>query len=293
MARSIFELSSEQLAVVERALLEVMFKQGWIVPSGSDPAAAPLFRISVPEYMEQHYEPSVHWEACTTHFPEEEQVRILLEELHRGESYEFGLRQPARERFQQIFAELKRELDFQPTERQGVWRLELPPLDFGIERVLDVLIQFEDIRSLGGLEQAWLTLRYASAGGAQELWSTALSEPVVPEVLQRELQEAVSSLEQTPRDQKLLQILQLVQDSTGSLQKIEDTLLWTQTAGNGISVGIVDTDEIVVFAHQGEVDQWNREEEFLRQALEAPLKAATLEGLRDDLSEWLGSVEKD
>ena len=53
-------------------------------------------------------------------------------------------------------------------------------------------------------------------------------------------------------------------------------------------MGIVDTDEIVVFAHQGEVDQWNREEEFLRLTLDAPLKASTLEGLRDDLGDWEG-----
>ena len=52
-------------------------------------------------------------------------------------------------------------------------------------------------------------------------------------------------------------------------------------------MGIVDTDEVVVFAHQGEVDQWNREEEFLRLTLDAPLKASTLEGLRDDLGDWV------
>ena len=52
-------------------------------------------------------------------------------------------------------------------------------------------------------------------------------------------------------------------------------------------MGIVDTDEIVVFAHQGEVDQWNREEEFLRLTLDAPLKASALEGLRDDLGDWV------
>ena len=52
MVQSIFELSAEQLAAVERALLEIMYKQGWIVPSGSDLGASPMFRISIPEYME-------------------------------------------------------------------------------------------------------------------------------------------------------------------------------------------------------------------------------------------------
>jgi len=94
-------------------------------------------------------------------------------------------------------------------------------------------------------------------------------------------------LEAATRDQTLIQVLQLVQESTGEMQKVEDTLLWTQVGVSGVSVGIVDTDEIVVFAHQGEVDQWNREEEFLRLTLDAPLKASTLEGLRDDLADWM------
>ena len=57
----------------------------------------------------------------------------------------------------------------------------------------------------------------------------------------------------------------------GEIKKVEDTLLDSGRA-SGISVGIVDTDEIVVFAHQGEVDQWNREEEFFMPTLDAPLK---------------------
>ena len=72
MAQSIFELSTEQLAAVERALLEIMYRQGWIVPSGSDPEASPMFRISIPEYMEHHYKSKEHWEACQGHLKEEE-----------------------------------------------------------------------------------------------------------------------------------------------------------------------------------------------------------------------------
>ena len=179
------------------------------------------------------------------------------------------------------------EKNFEATERQGVWRKELETLDYGIERVLDILVQFEDIRSLAGLEQAWLTFRYASAGGAQELWSAHLSDEIDLETSRKQIREALDSLEAATRDQTLIQVLQLVQESTGEMQKVEDTLLWTQVGASGISVGIVDTDEIVVFAHQGEVDQWNREEEFLRLTLDAPLKASTLEGLRDDLGDWV------
>ena len=289
MAQSIFELSTEQLAAVERALLEIMYRQGWIVPSGSDPEASPMFRISIPEYMEHHYQPKEHWEACQEHLKEEEAefVKSLLTELHEGETYQFGLRRFQRDRFQQLFGLFQSEQNFEATERQGVWRKELETLDYGIERVLDILVQFEDIRSLAGLEQAWLTLRYASAGGAQELWSAHLSDEIDLEASRKQIREALDSLEAATRDQTLIQVLQLVQESTGEMQKFEDTLLWTQVGVSGVSVGIVDTDEIVVFAHQGEVDQWNREEEFLRLTLDAPLKASTLEGLRDDLGDWV------
>ena len=239
--------------------------------------------------MEHHYQPKEHWEACQGHLKEEEAecVKNLLTELHEGETYQFGLRRFQRDRFQQLFSLFQAEKNFEATERQGVWRKELETLDYGIERVLDILVQFEDIRSLAGLEQAWLTLRYASAGGAQELWSAHLSDEIDLETSRNQIKEALDSLETATRDQTLIQVLQLVQESTGEMQKVEDTLLWTQVGASGISVGIVDTDEIVVFAHQGEVDQWNREEEFLRLTLDAPLKASTLEGLRDDLEDWV------
>jgi hypothetical protein len=290
MSKSIFEFSSEQLAAVERALLEIMYRQGWIVPSGSDPEASPMFRTSVPEYMEHHYKSEEHWEACLPHVNKNEaaSVQKLLIELHNGESYQFGLRRFQRERFQQLFNLLQAEQNFEATERQGVWRKELETLDFGIERVLDILVQFEDIRSFAGLEQAWLTLRYASAGGAQELWSAHLSDEINLEECRTQIREALNSLDAATRDQTLIQVLQLVQESTGKLQKVDDTLLWTQAGLSGMSVGIVDTDEIVVFAHIGEVDQWNREEEFLRLALDSPLKTSTLEELRDDLAGWKG-----
>ena len=291
MAQSIFELSAEQLAAVERALLETMYRQGWIVPSGSDLGASPMFRISMPEYMENHYKPEEHWEASQAHVKKEEAeyVKKLLTELHEGETYQFGLRRFQRDRFQQLFSLFQAEQNFEPTERQGVWRKELQTLDYGIERVLDILVQFEDIRSLAGLEQAWLTLRYASAGGAQELWSAHLSDEMDLEVSRRQIREALDSLEAVTRDQTLIQVLQLVQESTGEIQKVDDTLLWTQIRTAGISVGIVDTNEIVVFAHQGEVDQWDRDEEFLRLTLDKPLKASILEGLRDDLADWMKS----
>ena len=291
MAQSIFELSAEQLAAVERALLETMYRQGWIVPSGSDLGASPMFRISMPEYMENHYKPEEHWEASQAHVKKEEAeyVKKLLTELHEGETYQFGLRHFQRDRFQQLFSLFQAEQNFEPTERQGVWRKELQTLDYGIERVLDILVQFEDIRSLAGLEQAWLTLRYASAGGAQELWSAHLSDKMDLEASRRQIREVLDSLKAVTRDQTLIQVLQLVQESTGEIQKVDDTLLWTQIRTAGISVGIVDTDEIVVFAHRGEVDQWNRDEEFLRLALDTPLKASILEGLRDDLADWTKS----
>ena len=291
MAQSIFELSTEQLAAVERALLKIMYQQGWIVPSGSDPKASPMFRISTPEYMEHHYKPEEHWEACQTHVKEEEaeSVKNLLIELHEGETYQFGLRHFQRDRFRQLFGLFKAEQNFEATERQGVWRKELETLDYGIERVLDILVQFEDIRSLAGLEQAWLTLRYASAGGAQELWSAHLSDEIDLEASRKQIREALDSLEGAIRDQTLIQVLQLVHESTGEMQKVDDTLLWTQIGTAGISVGIVDTNEIVVFAHRGEVDQWDRDEEFLRLTLDKPLKASILEGLRDDLADWMKS----
>ena len=291
MAQSIFELSAEQLAAVERALLETMYRQGWIVPSGSDLGASPMFRISMPEYMENHYKPEEHWEASQAHVKKEEAeyVKKLLTELHEGETYQFGLRHFQRDRFQQLFSLFQAEQNFEPTERQGVWRKELQTLDYGIERVLDILVQFEDIRSLAGLEQAWLTLRYASAGGAQELWSAHLSDEMDLEASRRQIREALDSLEAVTRDQTLIQVLQLVQESTGEIQKVDDTLLWTQIRTAGISVGIVDTNEIVVFAHRGEVDQWDRDEEFLRLTLDKPLKASILEGLRDDLADWMKS----
>ena len=291
MAQSIFELSTEQLAAVERALLKIMYQQGWIVPSGSDPEASPMFRISTPEYMEHHYKPEEHWEACQTHVKEEEaeSVKNLLIELHEGETYQFGLRHFQRDRFQQLFSLFQAEQNFEPTERQGVWRKELQTLDYGIERVLDILVQFEDIRSLAGLEQAWLTLRYASAGGAQELWSAHLSDEMDLEASRRQIREVLDSLKAVTRDQTLIQVLQLVQESTGEIQKVDDTLLWTQIRTAGISVGIVDTNEIVVFAHRGEVDQWDRDEEFLRLTLDKPLKASILEGLRNDLADWMKS----
>ena len=78
MAQSIFELSTEQLAAVERALLEIMYRQGWIVPSGSDPEASPMFRISIPEYMEHHYQPKEHWEACQGYLKEEERDALRV-----------------------------------------------------------------------------------------------------------------------------------------------------------------------------------------------------------------------
>ena len=289
MAQSIFELSAEQLAAVERALLETMYRQGWIVPSGSDLGASPMFRISMPEYMENHYKPEEHWEASQAHVKKEEAeyVKKLLTELHEGETYQFGLRHFQRDRFQQLFSLFQAEQNFEPTERQGVWRKELQTLDYGIERVLDILVQFEDIRSLAGLEQAWLTLRYASAGGAQELWSAHLSDEMDLEASRRQIREALDSLEAVTRDQTLIQVLQLVQESTGEIQKVDDTLLWTQIRTAGISVGIVDTNEIVVFAHRGEVDQWDRDEEFLRLTLDKPLKASILGGLRDDLADWM------
>ena len=291
MAQSIFELSAEQLAAVEKALLEIMYKQGWIVPSGSDLGASPMFRISIPEYMEHHYKPEEHWEAYQSHVKKEqsEYVKKFLTELHEGETYQFGLRRFQRDRFQQLFSLLQTEQNFEATERQGVWRKELETLDYGIERVLDILVQFEDVRSLAGLEQAWLTLRYASAGGAQELWSAHLSDEIDLEASRKQIREALDSLEGATRDQTLIQVLQLVHESTGEMQKVDDTLLWTQIGTAGISVGIVDTDEIVVFAHRGEVDQWNRDEEFLRLALDTPLKASILEGLRDDLADWTKS----
>ena len=291
MAQSIFELSAEQLAAVERALLETMYRQGWIVPSGSDLGASPMFRISMPEYMENHYKPEEHWEASQAHVKKEEAeyVKKLLTELHEGETYQFGLRHFQRDRFQQLFSLFQAEQNFEPTERQGVWRKELQTLDYGIERVLDILVQFEDIRSLAGLEQAWLTLRYASAGGAQELWSAHLSDEMDLEASRRQIREALDSLEAVTRDQTLIQVLQLVQESTGEIQKVDDTLLWTQIRTAGISVGIVDTNEIVVFAHRGEVDQWDRDEEFLRLTLDKPLKASILEGLRNDLADWMKS----
>jgi hypothetical protein len=291
MAQSIFELSAEQLAAVERALLETMYRQGWIVPSGSDLGASPMFRISMPEYMENHYKPEEHWEASQAHVKKEEAeyVKKLLTELHEGETYQFGLRHFQRDRFQQLFSLFQAEQNFEPTERQGVWRKELQTLDYGIERVLDILVQFEDIRSLAGLEQAWLTLRYASAGGAQELWSAHLSDEMDLEASRRQIREVLDSLKAVTRDQTLIQVLQLVQESTGEIQKVDDTLLWTQIRTAGISVGIVDTNEIVVFAHRGEVDQWDRDEEFLRLTLDKPLKASILEGLRDDLADWMKS----
>ena len=291
MAQSIFELSAEQLAAVERALLKTMYRQGWIVPSGSDLGASPMFRISMPEYMENHYKPEEHWEASQAHVKKEEAeyVKKLLTELHEGETYQFGLRRFQRERFQQLFSLFQAEQNFEPTERQGVWRKELQTLDYGIERVLDILVQFEDIRSLAGLEQAWLTLRYASAGGAQELWSAHLSDKMDLEASRRQIREVLDSLKAVTRDQTLIQVLQLVQESTGEIQKVDDTLLWTQIRTAGISVGIVDTNEIVVFAHRGEVDQWDRDEEFLRLTLDKPLKASILEGLKDDLADWMKS----
>jgi hypothetical protein len=291
MAQSIFELSAEQLAAVEKALLETMYRQGWIVPSGSDLGASPMFRISMPEYMENHYKPEEHWEAYQAHVKKEEAeyVKKLLTELHEGETYQFGLRHFQRDRFQQLFSLFQAEQNFEPTERQGVWRKELQTLDYGIERVLDILVQFEDIRSLAGLEQAWLTLRYASAGGAQELWSAHLSDEMDLEASRRQIREVLDSLKAVTRDQTLIQVLQLVQESTGEIQKVDDTLLWTQIRTAGISVGIVDTNEIVVFAHRGEVDQWDRDEEFLRLTLDKPLKASILGGLRDDLADWMKS----
>ena len=212
-----------------------------------------------------------------------------MTELHEGETYQFGLRRFQRDRFQQVFSLFQAEQNFEPTERQGVWRKELQTLDYGIERVLDILVQFEDIRSLAGLEQAWLTLRYASAGGAQELWSAHLSDEMDLEASRRQIREVLDSLKAVTRDQTLIQVLQLVQESTGEIQKVDDTLLWTQIRTAGISVGIVDTNEIVVFAHRGEVDQWDRDEEFLRLTLDKPLKASILEGLRDDLADWMKS----
>ena len=90
------------------------------------------------------------------HLKEEEVefVKNLLTELHEGETYQFGLRRFQRDRFQQLFSLFQAEKNFEATERQGVWRKELETLDYGIERVLDILVQFEDIRSLAGLEQA-------------------------------------------------------------------------------------------------------------------------------------------
>ena len=250
-----------------------------------------MFRISMPEYMENHYKPEEHWEASQAHVKKEEAeyVKKLLTELHEGETYQFGLRHFQRDRFQQLFSLFQAEQNFEPTERQGVWRKELQTLDYGIERVLDILVQFEDIRSLAGLEQAWLTLRYASAGGAQELWSAHLSDEMDLEASRRQIREVLDSLKAVTRDQTLIQVLQLVQESTGEIQKVDDTLLWSQIRTAGISVGIVDTNEIVVFAHRGEVDQWDRDEEFLRLTLDKPLKASILEGLRNDLADWMKS----
>jgi hypothetical protein len=288
MPVSFFDLTPQQQHVAERALLEMLMHQEWIVLSGNDADAAPLFRISVPEYMEQHYAPEVHWEHCAPHLPAEEHeaVRTHLQRLHHGETYQYGLRQRAREHFEVLFRVLYEQFPFAATERQGVWRHELPEGPFGIERVLDVLVQFEDIRSMGGLERAWLTVRYASAGGAHEVWSCALSEDVNEEQARTELQQALAGINNAPRDQLLMQVLQLIEEVTQRIQKVEDTLLWTQPGEQGISVGVVDTDELVVFAHTGEVDQWNREEEFLRLSLSEPLKASTLEGLREDIDDW-------
>ena len=289
MSHFIKSLNSYQSHLIDTAFIEMMVQEEWIQLSDNSSNALPLFRISVPEYMEQHYHLEQHLSYCQLRTSTEEYAEIqpYLESLHQEENYQYGLRSPYRHQFEQIFSFLQTLFSFSTTGRQGVWRYEFPLGKYGLERILDILIQFEDIRSFSGLNTPWCTLRYAAGGSSSEIWSQPLNQTFNWEECQLAIQQAIATLAQHPSDLLLAGVLQTVEEVKGPLHKIGDTLLWTQLGQQGFSVGVVDTDEIVVFYHRGQYDQWKREEELLRFNLHRDWQEEQQEDLREGLTEWI------
>jgi len=276
--------------LLDVALIELMAQEGWIQPSDNSANAQPLFQMSVPEYMEQNYHLQQHLSCCQKHAGQEEYIEIqkyLENNISSEENYQYGLLTPYRAQFEQIFSFLQTLYPFFATGRQGVWRYEFPAGQYGLESVLDVLIQFEDIRSFSGLHTPWCTLRYASGGNSSEIWSTPLNQKLEWKECELAIQQAIDGLSQNASNLLLIDILKTVEEVNGPVQKMGDTLLWTQLGEQGFSIGIVDTDEVVVFYHRGTYDEWDRSEELLRYNLNRDWQEEQKEDFREGLIEWI------